>query len=560
MLSLVAGTAVCAQPVRAADISWVGYQAGPPDIYRNSASWFHGDQWFNYVVPGASDNAIFDATFDPQGNGTPRNVYFGDFFVAPQPPVIPFPGFTVPGGDAMVDRLYVRRGDFTFHFTSASRNASSLSTRNQMIIADQDDATASLTIRDGTLTTGSVTHIAPGERSTGAVVVAGESARWVHNSYIDLGWVGDGLLKVEQHGRADVQGSILAGIRNNAVGRLEVLTGGQVNVRDGISIGIGHESTGSARGYLTIDGAGSSASAHGIGIGGISSGAGEVRNGGALVAREGDIFLDGGSTLGLASSLRVLDLGSSARANHGLRLWSDRSATLASVEDRATLEADYASIQVAPGSTQESRLRANTLGLARFARSIELNERDGEAILDASGGGRVEIGTVTTPVAASQIRVGTGGSIFGTGTLIGEVVVESGGTISPGLSPGVLDITGSMALSQGSSLFMEIGGTTPGTFDQLLVTGNASLGGSLVLDFINGYTPMPGTLFELLSASGAVTGQFDSLDIRGINPSLVSVDTVDGSLYVRVVPTPGVASLVGLGVLMAASRRRRAAA
>jgi T5SS/PEP-CTERM-associated repeat protein len=53
----------------------------------------------------------------------------------------------------------------------------------------------------------------------------------------------------------------------------------------------------------------------------------------------------------------------------------------------------------------------------------------------------------------------------------------------------------------------------PGPF---VVTGDASLDGTLVLQFLNGFAPRQGDSFELVDVAGSVTGAFDSVVVRGL--------------------------------------------
>ena len=75
-----------------------------------------------------------------------------------------------------------------------------------------------------------------------------------------------------------------------------------------------------------------------------------------------------------------------------------------------------------------------------------------------------------------------------------------------------------MTFNSGSSLAVEIGGTTPGNaatnHDQLNVTGTVSLGNaSLSLSSFNGFTPSAGQSFVIISNDGndGVTGTFNGL-------------------------------------------------
>ncbi|MBI1826016.1 MAG: autotransporter outer membrane beta-barrel domain-containing protein [Planctomycetes bacterium] len=107
-----------------------------------------------------------------------------------------------------------------------------------------------------------------------------------------------------------------------------------------------------------------------------------------------------------------------------------------------------------------------------------------------------------------------GGALTGTGTLIGPVS-NSGGTISPGSSAGVLTLSGNYTQGAGGTLAIELGGTNPGTdFDQFPVSGNAVLAGTLRVKLIDGFTPQAGQQFQILTA-GNITGSFASVQTVG---------------------------------------------
>jgi hypothetical protein len=56
----------------------------------------------------------------------------------------------------------------------------------------------------------------------------------------------------------------------------------------------------------------------------------------------------------------------------------------------------------------------------------------------------------------------------------------------------------------------------------LVVTGDATLGGTLVLEFRNGFAPKAGDRFDVLRATGGVTGDFAGVQIRGVDPASAS--------------------------------------
>src|SRR5205823_6474861 len=103
-----------------------------------------------------------------------------------------------------------------------------------------------------------------------------------------------------------------------------------------------------------------------------------------------------------------------------------------------------------------------------------------------------------------------GGKLAGSGTVIGSVSAQ-GGQLSPGQSPGLINLNGPYVQTQASTFVAEIGGATAGSgFDQLAVTSTVKLAGNLSVSLINSYTPAVGATFKIIDNDGtdAVTGTF----------------------------------------------------
>jgi autotransporter-associated beta strand protein len=84
--------------------------------------------------------------------------------------------------------------------------------------------------------------------------------------------------------------------------------------------------------------------------------------------------------------------------------------------------------------------------------------------------------------ASSAVSVASGATLAGNGTIHGTVDIAGGGTLSPGNSPGLIN-TGTLTMAAGSTLAMDISGTTPGSgYDQVKVTGAVNLGATLALN------------------------------------------------------------------------------
>jgi len=94
-----------------------------------------------------------------------------------------------------------------------------------------------------------------------------------------------------------------------------------------------------------------------------------------------------------------------------------------------------------------------------------------------------------------------GGALQGTGIVTGNVV-NTGGIVSPGNSPGILRIVGNYTQGPTGTLNIELGGVVSGTqYDLLDVTGAASLSGALNVSLINSFTPISGTVFRIVNFS-----------------------------------------------------------
>lgn len=134
--------------------------------------------------------------------------------------------------------------------------------------------------------------------------------------------------------------------------------------------------------------------------------------------------------------------------------------------------------------------------------------------------------TVDGTVTASATTAGPptlnlqSGSLFGSGT-VGDTVTSSS-IITPGDSAtatGKLAISGTYTQNPAGALDISIGGTTVGTkYDQLNVTGTASLKGTLNVSLINGFVPALGASFDILNTS-ARSGTFSTVNGTAINGS-----------------------------------------
>lgn len=77
----------------------------------------------------------------------------------------------------------------------------------------------------------------------------------------------------------------------------------------------------------------------------------------------------------------------------------------------------------------------------------------------------------------------------------------------------MINVSGYYTQETTGILDLELGGTTPGTgYDQLVVTGATTLGGTLEVSLYNGFTPELGQSFTILTY-GSQTGEFTTKNL-----------------------------------------------
>ena len=132
----------------------------------------------------------------------------------------------------------------------------------------------------------------------------------------------------------------------------------------------------------------------------------------------------------------------------------------------------------------------------------------------AAGSLSVELGATLDVDQGFDLQ---GGILFGSGTIQGNMA--SAAVVSPGLSSGFLSEDGDYQQLGDGRLFMEIGGTNAVDYDQFLISGTASLAGTLHVSIINSFVPAAGDKFILLQY-GSRLGAFEHVILPETDGSL----------------------------------------
>lgn len=136
-------------------------------------------------------------------------------------------------------------------------------------------------------------------------------------------------------------------------------------------------------------------------------------------------------------------------------------------------------------------------------------------------------GTIASNLQGTETMIiGTNGQFRGTGQTTGDFINNA--IVSPGNSPGITSVTGDYTQSSTGTYKAEIagnGGAGVATgHDQVAITGDLSLAGTLEISFLGGFTPGASDTYTLMTYTGTRIGTFAT--VTGLPAGwIVSYDT-----------------------------------
>ena len=164
--------------------------------------------------------------------------------------------------------------------------------------------------------------------------------------------------------------------------------------------------------------------------------------------------------------------------------------------------------------------------------------------------------TLDTTAAGSSFAIGSGKTLLGLGTVVGNVAVNSAGTISPGdpaVNSGIGTLTiGGLTVNSSSSLNFDL--SSPSLGDLINVTNNNGLtinglAGSVNVNLFQPNTSTPFTTtgtYDLFQYVGTLNGTgisaLNDLNAPGTTSAVFGTTTVGGIQYVTVTLAPATSS------------------
>ena len=506
-------------------------------------------------------------------------------------------------------------------------NAGLSQTFNDIRVGDSQDRQGSLTLSGGAQLNGDYTRV--GNSGQGSLTVSGEAKVTDIHGYLGLNNGGSGSATVEGTGSQWISNGVLY-VGSSGTGELNVSNGGYVYDIHG-SLGQNSGATGSAtvdgagstwrnyeelivgnsgQGALTVSGGAKVTDTHGyLGFSEGGSGSATVEGGGSQWTNQGVLYVgsSGGGELNVRDGGYVYD-------HYGVLGYNSGATGSATVDGAGSAWSSYYDLTVGKYGSGELNIVgggrvADTNGyLGSEAGSQGVATVGGGAVWDNSGslyvGGSATAaggsGTLTVQEGGAVNVAGTlkvwdpgkvsmqGGRITTDGVVItdggifdflgGEIqaftidgdLVNTGGRLAPGASPGLLTITGDYTQLADAFLEIELGGLLRGdAYDALVVSEHLSLAGTLEVVWYEDWGFDPGTLlagtsFDILDW-GSLTGVFDTILLPELSAGLVwdlSSLYADGNIFItdggqQPVPEPSTILLLASGLLAAAGAGRR---
>ena len=152
--------------------------------------------------------------------------------------------------------------------------------------------------------------------------------------------------------------------------------------------------------------------------------------------------------------------------------------------------------------------------------------------------------SVNGQLSSQAVVVDEGATLGGNGTIVvAQKTMTLAGTLSPGNSPGVISIQANPVMTSTGTILIEV--ESPTVFDRVVIDGSITLNGTLSIIPFGGASPFAyGQQYNFLSATGGITGEFDTITApetfrgRFLNSGTTGTLLIAPDTYTRVAETP----------------------
>lgn len=313
-----------------------------------------------------------------------------------------------------------------------------------------------------------------------------------NNQYTGTTTVTQGILRLSKTGATAVPGPLVIGTSTATAARVELTANNQISNTAAVTV--------NSDGQLLLQDNQDTIGPLTVALGSVNLGAGAtglLTVNGLLTMTGGTISTGGGGTLALGGNVNATSVNPGAVASvidggGFVSLGSSRTFTIGDGPALNDLAISAGITGAAQGLTKDGAGRMLVSGTNTYSGTTTLNA--GTLIVDAV--------QVDSPVVV------TNGVLGGSGTV--NTINSTGGTVAPGASTGILN-SASVTFSGATTYAVEINGPTVGTeYDQLNVTGTATLGGATLQVALPGNVSV-GTVFTIIKTTAGVSGTFQGL-------------------------------------------------
>jgi T5SS/PEP-CTERM-associated repeat protein len=364
------------------------------------------------------------------------------------------------------------------------------------------------------------TRLATAAGSEGTILVSGVNSTLNTGTSLSIGEGGTGIMRLIGGGRVNSAGSVIGNLSDNARGEVQVDGVGSIwDVNGTLDV----STTSGAEALLSV-----------------SSGGLVTTSGLARIGNRGEIFLSGGRinfgngvmNQGLVQGAGRINGSFTNSTGAEIRTHAGNVLILGGVLTNAgAVHLDGGELEMLSSTTNTGDIAVRD-GVVRFGGNLS-NGANGQ--LAAVGGDVDFFGTITNMTTTSQIVVGGEARAVFHDT----VNVNPGGLlVLPGADVLMLE---DLSFSPTSLFSLQFDGDEPAQdLSPVEVVGQATLGGELKVQLSGGFAPQLGDSYEVLRATGGVSGTFGVESLPTLGGGLEwDVNYAPNTLTLSVVSGPG---------------------